>query len=196
MFSHTKDCNNGSKILFILISIILHNRLINIKQVHPLAELSSCRHFLHVYCACSVPFSHIYFLPSHSPHPPKRLSCSCPSLLGLCLFIFWILAHFYPFLSHCIHSFNKYLLGKQYVPIHRDYTHTHTHLHSRVYRLVERHTSWQWCVLAVTHVCVNAVVGEQRGNPNLTLTSFQEMQFPAFYQLPKYIICTHINLHI
>lgn len=61
---HAQDFNKGSKFLFILISIILPSRLTHIKQVHSLAELSSCRHLPHgspchsvsyvVHCLCTV----------------------------------------------------------------------------------------------------------------------------------------------
>lgn len=176
MFSHTKDFNKGSKFLLILISIILHNRLINIKQMHPLAELSSCRHSLLVYHACTVPFSHIYSLPSQS-------SSSKETILQLSFFTWLVFVHllnFGSFLSIfityvCIPLTNIYWVNSmcQYTEI--KHTHPDPYIHEFTHRLVERQTSSQWCVLALTHVCVSAVVGEQRGNPNLTLTSFQEM---------------------
>lgn len=44
--SCARDVNKGSEFVLILISLILHSRLMNIKQVHSLAEPSGRRHCL------------------------------------------------------------------------------------------------------------------------------------------------------
>lgn len=133
------------------------------------------------HCACTLT------VPQRDSLPPKRQDRS-----------FHVLK-FVSFYHVCIHSFNKHLLGKLCVPIHRGLNKTRPQTpHSRFQTNGEAEGRRQRWVLA-GHTSAPAQWWENKGDPGLTPRipgTAKRKKNAVSCQFPPFTIDLHINSHI